>query len=258
MAAASSALPSEWVQSFALHQLLYIPTGNTTGAHAEHGDACPMGTMKKTHVGQTKLTGASQLLLWCLSLTTGLRRQTGSGAKLDHLMSWHTANHHLKKAVPYLLHQLSSHHINSPSHAGRSRNISPADLLCKGSVAELRHPSSAATQFCVTKRQCFHEVPNSCFSIANCLLTGKDLLLKERAAKSPLWAPFTVPFPRSPLQDNEVGDCSPKHILLLWNKSIALFFLTSECCWDITLFSSESTKNHYTTVSILGRNSIEE
>lgn len=47
---ANSALPSERVQSFALHQLLYTAKGNTTGAHASlpptgmfapsHGNPC--------------------------------------------------------------------------------------------------------------------------------------------------------------------------------------------------------------------------
>ena len=107
----------------------------------------------ETLVRQTKLTGS---FTSSSSLTPGLGRQVGSGAKLGPMMSWPTANHHLKKALPYLLHQLPSHHINSPSHAGGSRNISPADLLCKGSVADLQHFSSTAAYFCVMRWKCIH------------------------------------------------------------------------------------------------------
>lgn len=58
------ALPSEQVPSFALHQLLYTPKGNTTGTHSS---LPTMGIFAPSHgnlVGQTKLTGSFTNSSW--------------------------------------------------------------------------------------------------------------------------------------------------------------------------------------------------
>lgn len=73
--------------------------------------------------------------------------------------------------------------------------------------------------------------------IIGCSLV-KIYFLRRNQQKTPceLWL-LHCSLPRSPLPDDEVGDYSPKHIILLWNGLITSFFIISECRCDITLFS---------------------